>query len=66
MGQGKPELSSEFARLVAVVTGTAQGIGRAIAEELHHRGAHLVLVDCNAAGVAATAERVSLILSPAV
>jgi NAD(P)-dependent dehydrogenase (short-subunit alcohol dehydrogenase family) len=56
MGQEKSEESGEFAGLVAVVTGAAQGIGRAIAEELHHRGAHLVLVDCNASGVAATAD----------
>jgi NAD(P)-dependent dehydrogenase (short-subunit alcohol dehydrogenase family) len=56
MGQGKRETNGDFVGLVAVVTGAARGIGRAIAEELHHRGAHLVLVDCNAAGVAATAE----------
>jgi NAD(P)-dependent dehydrogenase (short-subunit alcohol dehydrogenase family) len=49
-------MSGEFAGLVAVVTGAAQGIGRAIAEELHHRGARLVLVDCNAELVAETAE----------
>jgi NAD(P)-dependent dehydrogenase (short-subunit alcohol dehydrogenase family) len=56
MGQGKSEISGEFGGLVAVVTGAAQGIGRAVAEELHHRGAHLVLVDCNSVGVAGTAE----------
>jgi NAD(P)-dependent dehydrogenase (short-subunit alcohol dehydrogenase family) len=38
--------------LVAVVTGAAQGIGRGIAGYLHDRGAHLVLVDLNAAGLA--------------
>ena len=41
----------EFQGRVAVVTGAAQGIGRAIAEDLHARGARLVLVDCNADGV---------------
>jgi NAD(P)-dependent dehydrogenase (short-subunit alcohol dehydrogenase family) len=56
MQDDRPGLNGEFARLVAVVTGAAQGIGRAIAEELHHRGARLVLVDCNAALVAETAE----------
>jgi NAD(P)-dependent dehydrogenase (short-subunit alcohol dehydrogenase family) len=51
----EPVLSTEFAGKVAVVTGAAQGIGRAIAEDLHRRGARLVLVDRNAAGVAETA-----------
>lgn len=32
----------------ALVTGAAQGIGRAIAEELHGRGARLALLDCKA------------------
>jgi NAD(P)-dependent dehydrogenase (short-subunit alcohol dehydrogenase family) len=45
-------MKEEFAGLVAVVTGAAQGIGRAIAAELHAHGARLLLVDCNAAGVA--------------
>jgi glucose 1-dehydrogenase len=49
-------MEDEFAGLVAVVTGAAQGIGRAIAEHLHARGAHLLLVDCNAAGVVETAK----------
>jgi NAD(P)-dependent dehydrogenase (short-subunit alcohol dehydrogenase family) len=49
-------MNGEFAGLVAVVTGAAQGIGRAIAEELHGRGARLLLVDCNAALVAETAD----------
>jgi NAD(P)-dependent dehydrogenase (short-subunit alcohol dehydrogenase family) len=56
MEQENPELKGEFAGLVAVVTGAARGIGRAIAEELHERGTRLVLVDSNAAGVAATAQ----------
>jgi NAD(P)-dependent dehydrogenase (short-subunit alcohol dehydrogenase family) len=55
MEQSEPGMSGEFAGLVAVVTGAAQGIGRAIAEELHTHGARLVLMDCNAAKVAATA-----------
>jgi NAD(P)-dependent dehydrogenase (short-subunit alcohol dehydrogenase family) len=50
------EVRGEFAGLVAVVTGAAQGIGRAIAEHLHALEAELVLVDCNAETMAATAE----------
>ena len=45
-----------FGGMTAVVTGAAQGIGRAIAEEFHARYARLVLVDCNASTVAAAAE----------
>ena len=56
MQKQKPQLSVEFAGQVAVVTGAAQGIGRAIAEELQRRGARLILVDRNREGVAAAAE----------
>lgn len=42
----------EFADRVAVVTGAARGIGRAIAAQLHARGARVILVDCNAAALA--------------
>jgi NAD(P)-dependent dehydrogenase (short-subunit alcohol dehydrogenase family) len=48
-------MKDQFAGMVALVTGAAQGIGHAIATELHAQGARLVLVDCNAAGVAAAA-----------
>ncbi len=47
------KVSGEFAGRVAVVTGAAQGIGRGIAEELHARGAALLLLDRNAEGLAA-------------
>jgi len=49
-------MNEEFAGMVAVVTGAARGIGRAIAEHLHARGARVILVDCDAVGVAAAAQ----------
>jgi NAD(P)-dependent dehydrogenase (short-subunit alcohol dehydrogenase family) len=49
-------MKDEFADKVAVVTGAARGIGRAIAERLHAGGARVLLVDCNAPAVAAAAE----------
>lgn len=48
-------MDKEFAGQVAVVTGAARGIGRAIANELQARGAQLVLVDCDAAQLEQTA-----------
>lgn len=54
------EQHGEFHGQVAVVTGAAQGIGRAIAEELHSRGAHLLLVDRNGPALAATADAMRL------
>jgi NAD(P)-dependent dehydrogenase (short-subunit alcohol dehydrogenase family) len=56
MQEREPVCREEFAGKIAVVTGAAQGIGRAIAEDLQARGAHIVLVDRNAIGVAAAAE----------
>ena len=38
-----------------VVTGAAQGLGAAIARHLYDRGAHLILMDRNEAGLAGTA-----------
>jgi NAD(P)-dependent dehydrogenase (short-subunit alcohol dehydrogenase family) len=49
-------MSAEFYDRVAVVTGAAQGIGRGIAEELHARGAHVVMLDRNASALASAAE----------
>ena len=43
---------------VAVVTGAASGIGRAVAVELAGRGCALALVDVNESGLAETADRV--------
>jgi NADP-dependent 3-hydroxy acid dehydrogenase YdfG len=42
---------------VAVVTGAASGIGRALAQALHATGARLVLVDVDADALSATADR---------
>lgn len=43
--------------LTAVVTGAASGIGRALAEALHARGAHLILADIDADALSATTTR---------
>ncbi|MGA7858666.1 MAG: SDR family oxidoreductase [Terracidiphilus sp.] len=51
-------MKDEFSGLVAVVTGAAQGIGRAIAEYLHACGASLVLIDCNVSGLSTTVEAI--------
>lgn len=47
-----------FAGGTAVVTGAASGIGAALATALAERGSHLVLVDRDATGLAAVAERI--------
>jgi NAD(P)-dependent dehydrogenase (short-subunit alcohol dehydrogenase family) len=43
---------------VAVVSGAAQGIGRAVAERLGSEGARVIAVDINGEGAAATAEKI--------
>jgi len=45
----------DFENKVAVVTGAASGIGRALAIQLAERGAHLALVDVSETGLAAVA-----------
>ena len=47
-----------FRDKVAVVTGSARGIGKATAELLAGEGAHLVAVDINEPGLAAVAEEI--------
>lgn len=49
-------MKDEFAGTVAVVTGAARGIGLAIAQHFHARGARVLLVDCNAAAVTLAAQ----------
>jgi NAD(P)-dependent dehydrogenase (short-subunit alcohol dehydrogenase family) len=48
-----------LARRVAVVTGAASGIGRAIAERLAADGAHVVILDKNGEGARAAAEAIA-------
>lgn len=62
----EPNHQSEFHGLVAVVTGAAQGIGRAIAQELHARGARLLLLDRNASALAETAADLRSSSNPAI
>lgn len=49
-------MQAEFADQVAVVTGAARGLGRALSGLLFERGACVVMVDLNAEGVAAAAK----------
>lgn len=44
----------DFGGRVAAITGAASGIGRALADELAHRGAHLALSDVDDVGLAET------------
>ena len=44
---------------VSIVTGAAQGLGRAIAMELARRGSHVVVCDVNLEGVKGVAEEVN-------
>ena len=49
----------ELGRRVAVVTGAARGIGRAIAHRLAQEGAHVVITDIQAAGIQEAAEEIN-------
>ena len=41
----------DYSAKVALVTGAASGIGKALAQALHARGAQVILADVNEAGV---------------
>lgn len=49
-------MKDAFTNQLAVVTGAARGIGRAIAERLHEGGARLLLVDCDAEALQETSQ----------
>jgi NAD(P)-dependent dehydrogenase (short-subunit alcohol dehydrogenase family) len=51
-------LERELARRVVLVTGAANGIGRAIALRLAEAGAHVVVTDINAEGACAVAKEI--------
>lgn len=48
-----------FTHKTAVVTGAAGGIGQAVAEKLAEKGANLALIDRNAGGLKAVAEKIT-------
>jgi rhamnulose-1-phosphate aldolase/alcohol dehydrogenase len=54
----------ELARRIALVTGGASGIGRAVAQRLAGAGAHVVVADIDAAGARKSAEEIERAVGP--
>jgi NAD(P)-dependent dehydrogenase (short-subunit alcohol dehydrogenase family) len=55
-----PLPQGRLAGKVAVITGSAQGFGKGIAEELAREGAHVVIADLNEQGAAQTAQQIGV------
>src|SRR5262249_15804244 len=51
-------MTDQFKDQVAIVTGAASGLGRAIARKLHDDGGRVVLLDLNHAAVSKVAEEI--------
>lgn len=60
-GQVKP---SRFAAKVAFITGSAQGVGLGIAQDLAQQGAYVVLADINESGARSSAQQLCETLGP--
>lgn len=58
MGQGTVKSKAEGERRIAIVTGAASGIGRAIAQEVAKRGIDVIVADLDEAGGLETAESI--------
>ena len=52
----RPAASGRLAGKIAIVTGSAQGFGKGIAEEMHREGCAVVIADMNLPGAQAVAE----------
>src|SRR5271155_4561367 len=56
--QGKPRMPGLLQNHIAVVTGAASGIGRAIAQGYAHEGAQVALLDLNEKAAAEAAQEI--------
>src|SRR5260370_2587356 len=58
-GEQHPIMVREYRDRVAVVTGAANGLGRALARELANRKCHLALIDIDSSGLAEVTEELA-------